>query len=263
MRRIPLYTLYRMKQIVRRAVTGLVTLAAPSPIARVILNTLGHKIGPGVRIGFSLLLCDYIALGPHAVIGHFNVCRMNRLVLRNGSILGRSNILVGPFDVALRERAAIGNRNRILRGQTGVSFGPARLFLDHDAKITSDHRIDCTQSVHFGAYSHLAGAGSQVWTHAYVHEVTGPGRYRIDGRVIIEANVYVGSACVVSLGVRIGRGVIVGAGSTVSRSILEPGMYVSSPLRVLPRPPAPHSRSELRPANNEGLCESVFVKQRP
>jgi acetyltransferase-like isoleucine patch superfamily enzyme len=131
------------------------------------------------------------------------------------------------------------------------------------AKITSDHRVDCTQSVHLGHYSHLAGAGSQVWTHAYVHDETGPGRYRIDGPVIIESNVYVGSACVISLGVRIGQGIIVGAGSTVSKTILDPGMYVSSPLRHLPRPQTPDLRDELRKACSPALQESVFVKPRP
>jgi hypothetical protein len=36
-----------------------------------------------------------------------------------------------------------------------------------------------------GDYSTLAGIGIQVWTHGYVHDTSGPGRYRIDGAVRI------------------------------------------------------------------------------
>jgi acetyltransferase-like isoleucine patch superfamily enzyme len=141
--------------------------------------------------------------------------------------------------------------------------GPAQLWLGELAKITARHRIDCTQSVHIGDYSTVAGAGSQIWTHGYVHDVKGPGRYRVDGRVVIENNVYIGSACLISMGVRIGTGVIVGGGTAVPKSLTEPGLYVSAPMRSLPRPADPEERGDVALLSDPNLVERVFLKRRP
>lgn len=246
-----------------RAITALLAFVLPSVLARPALNLLGFRLSRRSRIGFSLVFCRSVALDEGARIGHLNIINVNRLVLRTNAYIGRANLLWGPFDVLLGPSAGIGSENRLQRGRRGISSGPSRLVLGELAKITASHRVDCTQSVRLGAFTTLAGAGSQIWTHGYMHETSGAGRYRIDGRVTIEDNVYIGSACFISMGVRIARGIVVGGGTAVSHSLVEPGLYVSAPIRHLPRPLPPETRTDLRRLEDPALCETVFLKRDP
>ncbi len=242
--------------------SALVILCLPSRLCKPILRLLGHRISAQARLGFSLVLADHLVLQGTARIGHFNLLRLRRLVMRQGAYLGRGNVIHGPISVSLAERAAIGNNNKIVRGTRGlVTSGPACLRLGELAKITAEHRLDCTTSVSIGAFSTIAGTSCELWTHGYVHDQTGPGRYRIDGPVRIGRNVYIGSASVITAGVTIADGVIVGAGTTVARSLLEPGLYVSAGLRKLERPQSPDQRADLTPVKDEQLCERVYVKR--
>lgn len=246
-----------------KALTAITLLFLPTRFSRLILNMMGHRIRTDSRIGFSWLWCDLICLGEGVRIGHLNLIAVRRLVMRERSYFGRANVIKGPIDVILRPRAALGNANLVLRAPLGVTSGAAQLWLGEFSKITTNHRIDCTQSIHLGDFSTIAGSGSQIWTHGYVHEIEGLGRYRIDGRIEIESNVYIGSACLISMGVRIGKGVIVGGGTSVSKNLIEPGMYVSAPIRSLPRPSAPQDRRDIYQLNDPHLVEPVFLKRLP
>jgi acetyltransferase-like isoleucine patch superfamily enzyme len=214
----------------------------PTSLVRPIVNRMGCRIDKSARVGFSLVNTDLIELGPGARIGHLNR-------------------LSGPFDLVLASNGAIGNFNTILRAKLGVAVGHAALEIGAWSKITSRHLIDVTKSITIGKYSVVAGNASQLWTHAYVHDTEGLGRYRIDGPVSIGDNVYIGSMSFISLGVRIGNGVIVGGGTSVATDLLEPALYVSSPIRMIPRPSDPASRPDLE-ALSPGLTEDrVFVKR--
>jgi acetyltransferase-like isoleucine patch superfamily enzyme len=234
----------------------------PSPLAVMILRALGHRIGPRCRIGFSLLWVDRLLLQGGSRVGHLNFIACSRLCIGAHGYIGRTNVIAGPLSVLLRREGAIGNSNKVVRGPQGaVTVGPASLRIGRLAKVTADHRIDCTRSVRIGDYSTLAGVGIQVWTHGYVHDTTGPGRYRVDGPVAIANNVYIGASCIVSMGVELCAGVIVGAGTTVARSIDQPGLYVSSAIRRLPRPVDPTERPDLIPETDPALSERVYLKR--
>ena len=245
----------------KRFVTGTVGLVLPSRLAVVALRCLGHCIASDARIGLSLLLVERLVLRPGARVGHGNLVRVRRLVLDHGAQIGRGNLLNGPMSILLKSQAEIGNRNKVLRGpMPTVTYGPATFKLGKNSKITADHRIDCTQSVVLGCDSILAGSGSQLWTHGYVHEPQGGSRYRVDGAIVIGNSVYIGSASIVTTGVRIADDVIVGAGTTVARSLDEPGMYVSAAMRRVDRPIDPATRSDLARIVAPSLCEPVYVK---
>ncbi|MBB4842423.1 acetyltransferase-like isoleucine patch superfamily enzyme [Paucibacter oligotrophus] len=234
----------------------------PSPLAVVILRVCGHRIGPECRIGFSLLWVDRMFLQGCNRIGHFNLIACKRLCIGTDGYIGRANAIAGPLSILLRREGAIGNSNKVVRGSQGpVTIGPASLRIGRLAKITAEHRIDCTRSVSIGDYSTLAGVGIQVWTHGYIHETIGPGRYRIDGPVAIANNVYIGASCIISMGTDICAGVIVGAGTTIARSIDQPGLYVSSAIRQLPRPADPAERRDLVAEVDPALSERVYVKR--
>ena len=68
------------------------------------------------------------------------------------------------------------NRNRINRGLYLGSRFPSSLTLGRLSKITADHYVNLIAPVSFGDYSVLAGSGSQVWSHGFVHHATGRGR---------------------------------------------------------------------------------------
>ena len=219
-------------------------------------------MGRKARIGFSLVLVDRIWMAPSARIGHLNYLNIRRVIMRKGAYLGRMNALNGPFSLWLDEQAALGNANKVVRGPTRtVTVGPSYLRLGRLTKITSNHRVDCTRSVSFGDYCTLAGIGSMIWTHGYVHDAEGPGRYRIDGSVVIGDNVNIGAGSILSMGIRITSGVMIGAGCTIARNLAEPGLYVSSAIRKLPIPQDPDGRVALEPVVADGLVERVYLKR--
>ncbi|MDD3352755.1 hypothetical protein [Zoogloea sp.] len=252
-----------MTDMLKKIFTLILFFLFPTGLIRPALNLMGHSVRSGAKVGFTFFWCDFFALDSDVRIGHLNFIGVSKLLIRKGGRVGHLNTVKGPFSLVLRERAALGNRNRILRARPGVSVGFSQLKLGAGAKITSDHRIDCTQSVLFGEHSILAGAGSQLWTHGYVHDVEGSGRYRIDGRIVIENNVYIGSACLISMGVRVAKGIIVGGGTSVATSLVEPGLYVSASIRRLSRPALPDHRDDLSRVVDKRLIEKkVYIKRR-
>ncbi|SUX30562.1 acyltransferase [Chromobacterium vaccinii] len=249
-----------MKQIIKIAVSLLIFLF-PVRILKPLLCLLGYRIGRNVSVGFSLIIVDKLVLDDGARIGHGNMIFIRRLILRSAANVNRANLMSGRFSFYLDKDASIGNRNKIIRGPspTVVDWG-ATLKLGEGARITADHLLDCTRSIFLGAYTILAGSGSQIWSHGYVHDSDGPGRYRIDGRVSIGNNVYIGSRCIINLGVSISPSSTVGAGAIISKSLLYSGFYVSAPLRFLPGIQTPDRRHALRRMRSNNLCEIVYFK---
>lgn len=245
----------------RKLLCALSAALLPSALAVWVLRACGHRVGSNCRIGFSVLWVDQLLLQGNNRIGHGNLIACRRLCIGHNGYIGRLNMVSGLISILLRDTGSIGNANKIVRGPVdNVTSGPAMLLIGRIGKITANHRVDCTRSVRIGDYSTLAGIGIQVWTHGYIHDVSGPGRYRIDGAVNIGDNVYIGASSIVSMGVTICSGVMVGAGTTISRSIDEQGLYVSSAVRRLPRPAAPETRADLQLDSNPALCERVYVK---
>ena len=235
-------------------------LLLPSPIAVFCLKLLGFKIGRKVKIGFSLIIVNSITMSDNSSIGHGCICKCDSISMKENSYIGRLNILFGPFTILLSKYAAIGNSNKITRGpRSSATSHRSFLKLGELSKITANHRIDVTRSILFGRFAILAGTNSQIWTHGYVHAEKGPGRYRIDGPVVIGNNVYIGSRSLITSGVKISSSIQIGAGAVVSKSISEKGVYVSQGLRVLPLPPEPDQRLDLKfdEDNNE---DRIFIK---
>ena len=247
--------------ISRKLATALICLIFPARISGYLLRPLGHRICPRAKIGFSLLFAENLSLDETSRVGHFNIVATRRLLLRQGAMIGNFNVLRGPVSVWLEAGSAIGHRNVVTRARRGVTYGPAMLRLGARTKITASHKIDCAASIRFGSYSILAGAASQLWTHGYVHDQAGPGRYRVDGEISIGDNVYLGSRIIVTGGVTIANSVTVGAGGIVSRSLSDPGMYVSASIRRLPIPADPSGRSDLMQIKQAGLVETVYRKR--
>lgn len=234
-------------------------LLLPSILVRLILRMLGFTIGKKVKIGFVILISDNIRIDDFTKIGHFNIIQVDKLILNEKAYINTFNFIRGPFNLILKKRAAIGKNNVIRRSPKGVTYGMSELILGELTKITAFHFIDVTRSIRFGDFSVLAGIRSQLWTHGYVHAPEGPDRFRVDGEIIIGNNVYLGSGVLINPGITIADTINVGGNSTIAKSLTEPGMYVSQPLRYLPKS-YEDIKQKLRKIEEEGLVESVYEK---
>lgn len=215
---------------------------------------------PKSKIGISFLWIDrLLVLNKSSWIGNYNFININGLSIDEEGYIGNYNKLTGPFDVILSKTAGIGNHNKGYRAPVGSTYGEAQLKLGVLSKITSRHSIDCTRSIIIGNFSTIAGHDSQLWTHAYYHDRTGPGRFRLDGSIEIGSNVNIGSKSVLNGGIKIADGVVVGSNSSISKSLLRPGAYVNQPLRFIEL--AEDQRKRFKRVEGFELCEEVFEKQ--
>jgi acetyltransferase-like isoleucine patch superfamily enzyme len=246
----------------KKLITLTICFWFPTPLTFWALNLMGHKVHYKSRIGFSLLwISGKLVLEESTRIGRFNVIKINSLEIGKGGYIGNMNRISGPIDIVLLETAAIGNKNSIDRAPIGVTYGTAILKLGILSKITANHRLDCTRSITIGNYTTLAGHNSQLWTHGYYHDKQGPGRFRIDGEIEIGDNVYIGSMCVINGGIKITGQVVVGSNSCVSKSLLQPGTYVSQPLRFIAEGAETDARPKYNAVEGYTICEEVYEKK--
>jgi acetyltransferase-like isoleucine patch superfamily enzyme len=227
---------------IRSKLRAAIIFLLPGKSAAWAANRLGYKFGAGSRIGFSWLDVDSIVAGQNVVIGHFNQLR-------------------GPFSVKMADYSKIGHNNVISRGPIGVTVGASELSMGIWSAITARHRLDMCCSVTLGDYSTIAGLSTQIWTHGYIHAQKGLDRYRIDAPVIIGDNVSIGSMCLLTMGVSIASGVTVGGGTSVSKDLDEPGLYVSAPIRKLALPSDPDTRSDLELIDTALSQDKVYRKR--
>jgi len=246
---------------IRKAVSSLLVLLFPTVLIRPVLNALGHKIEKGASIGFSFVSVDMLTMKAGARIGHLNLISNDSIHMKTKSKIGHLNRIKGPFNIAFARLAAIGNHNKITRAPIGVTHGDCLLALGELAKFTSRHQIDMTKSISLGDFSTVAGSSSQLWTHGYIHDTTGAGRYRLDGGISIGNNVYIGSSCIITADISICDGAIVGTGTTIAKSLTTPDHFVSGSLRVLPRPKAAKDRTDLKRIAAKTLIEPVYEKK--
>ncbi len=244
----------------KATIVALMLLILPTVLARPIIRIFGACIHKTSRVGFSWVYASVIKIDSNFSIGHFNVIKVHRFVARSNSAIGSFNWLSGRFSVLLRDQAEIGSRNVITRAPVATEIGLSYLYLGKGSKITAGHKLDMLRSVSFGEDSILAGLGSQIWTHSYVHESSGR-RFRVDGSISIGNNVYVGSSCVFNPGVCVTNNVEIGSQSCVSKDILIPGLYVSQSLRHIERNYLDRADG-LEPVNLPNLSEPVFLKRK-
>jgi acetyltransferase-like isoleucine patch superfamily enzyme len=218
-----------------KALTAVICVLPFPPIKPALLNLIGHRVHRSVRIRPSLVTVRSMVLGPSVSIGFANWLAFDRLVMREKAYIGSLNHVHGDFSVQLGYEAAIGNRNRINRGPYLGERRPARLKMGELSKITASHYVNLIRSVTFGDFSALGGAGSQIWTHGFVHHEKGRGRDEISRPVTIGNNVYIGSMTCINPGVTIADGIAIGAHSSVAGNLSQPGMYVSQRLRHIAR----------------------------
>jgi hypothetical protein len=199
---------------------GLAILAMVSPglIRRwILVSLLGHRIARDARVGMSLIDVDRLTLGPGASIGSLNVLR-------------------GLKIVRLDAQARIGMMNWVSASPLSQGLFPAApdrrpaLWLREGAAITRRHLLDGSDQIRLGAFSILAGSGSEILTHAIDIEAG----CQMTGRVRVGERCFVGTRSVLLQGTHIPRCCVIGAGSVVTGSLgVELTLYGGVPARPI------------------------------
>jgi acetyltransferase-like isoleucine patch superfamily enzyme len=182
----------------------------PWPLRRRLLNALfGFKIAPSARVGLSLVICRNVELGEGAKIGHLSIVKgLTTLRLGRFAHLGNLNWVTGfPERSSSQHFANCPYRK------------PELVICDH-ASITHRHLIDCTDSVLIGAFSTLAGWGSQIFTHAIDFEEC----RQTSAPVRIGEYCFVGTRAVLLKGVNLPTRSVLAAGSVLATPMNQAGM---------------------------------------
>ena len=219
--------------VLKKYLTMISVILFPNKITVFFLNILGHKISFKAYVGFSLIFTEKIYMAPNSKINHFNIINIDKILLKEKAKINSYNRIKGPMYLLLGKSASITNKNIIHRAISPISYGISIFKLGDFSNIVSGNLIDCTRSVILGSNTTIAGIGSQLWTHGYVHSKRGMERIRIDGEINIGNNVYIGSRSIINSGVKVNNSITVGSNSNVSKSLINEGLYVSQPLRYI------------------------------
>jgi len=161
---------------------------------------LGFQIGPGARIGFSVVGARVVQMDEGAVIGHLNiVTSLDVLRLGANSVIGNLNWISCASRGSFRDDAEFSDRS---------------LLLGAHAAITNRHLFDCSSRVEIGAFTTIAGWRSQFLTHSIdlreSRQTLGP--------IAIGEYCFVGTASVVLKGAVLPDHSVLAAGAVLAKS---------------------------------------------
>lgn len=194
-----------------------------------ILSKMGHKIGRKFSAGPFLLLPDTrLTLEDDVKFGYFNIFFCDSIKARNGCGIGSFNVFRGWFSIRMDISSFIGSFNTFSSKGKRDKSTKSWFVIGNRSNVTGHHFFDLTKSIIFKDNSVLGGRSSQIWTHGFFHSNKGIDRTRVDGGVIVDEGVYIGSAAIINPGIYIGKDINIGAGTVVSRSLFNSGMYVSN-----------------------------------
>lgn len=186
-------------------------LLPASRIKNRMLTLCGHRISREASARSNLVWrVRAFEMAPHARINRWNL------------IKGLKAIRLSPF-------ATIGRYNVIsAHASYGQLPGGARLELGEHSYVTSRQSIDCSGSFVLGAFSALAGFGSQVLTHSIDLSRDAQTAYP----VVIGERSFVGARCLLLGGSRLPSRSILAAGSVLTDAArTEQGLWAGVPAR--------------------------------
>jgi carbonic anhydrase/acetyltransferase-like protein (isoleucine patch superfamily) len=194
------------------------------PLYRLIF---GYRLGPGARVGLSLLDAESAELGERAVIGHFNVVtRVRRLETGRCARVGAFNIIRGGERVSLGDYAEVMRLNVLnaIPDHDCTTEPESVLEVGAGTVITSGHRIDFTDKVTLGKNVIIGGRNSSLWTHN--RQETAP--------IEIGDFCYLGSEVRLAPGARLPDECLLAIGSVLAGEIKEPRSLVAGvPAKVV------------------------------
>ena len=191
----------------RALIVSAIALPLPAFLRRLLLVHLcGYKIAPRARIGRSLIGCTTLQMDDDTTIGNLNVIKGMALEMAEGSRIGHLNFISG-----------IPTGKSAKHFHTETDRDP-RLKMEPHAGITARHYLDCSNRIQIGPFSSVAGARSQILTHAIDFKA---GR-QASAPVMIGRYCFIGTGCVVLRGSRLPDYSILAANSSLARAYDQP-----------------------------------------
>ena len=172
----------------------------------------GYRLGPGVRVGLSIVDAAECEIEEGASVGHLNlIVGVKRLVVGDHAKIGHLNVVRGGDEVRLGRYSEIIRLNEInsIPEPDIVNVADPRFLLGAGSVVTTGHKIDFTDRVEIGRRSILGGRNSSLWTHN--RQRTLP--------VEIGDFAYVGSEIRIAPGGAIPSRCVVGIGSVVTKRL--------------------------------------------
>lgn len=162
----------------------------------------GYELHPTAAIGLSWIFPKELIMGPHSSIGHGNVAiHLQKVQMGAYSSIARGNWITGyPVD---------GGKHFSHQNDRAPE-----LVLGEYAAITKNHHFDCTHRIAVGAYSTVAGYGSQFLTHSIdvieCHQDSKP--------IVIGDYAFVGTDCTLLGGAALPARSVLGAKSLLNKA---------------------------------------------
>jgi acetyltransferase-like isoleucine patch superfamily enzyme len=212
----------------------LFTFFFPWCIRRVLLNKFfGYRIHATARIGYAWVFPKQLFMGPGARIDHFTVAiRLDRIHMAENAFIGRNNWITGfPTN---------GNSFHFKHQEDRR----AELTMGDSASITKNHHLDCTNLIHIGRFSTIAGYNSQLLTHSIdVME-----NQQSSAPIYIGDYTFVGTNVVILGGARLPNFSVLGAKSLLNKDFTSHwtlfGGVPAKALQEIPKSAKYFSRSE-------------------
>lgn len=138
-----------------RKLVALLSIFLPWPLRRSVLRGFfGYEIAPTARIGLSLIFPRRLIMKENARIGSLTLCKdIDLLEIGESASIGNLNWITGfPTSTTGHFAHQFDRRPELVLG-------------DHSA-MTNRHLIDCTERIHIGAFTTVAGFSSQLLTHS-------------------------------------------------------------------------------------------------
>ena len=219
----------RIANFSARCVLLLIALV-PFNIVRIYLYRIifNYHISYSSYIGmFNYLKCAKCEIENEAYIGVFNLIEVDSLIMDDHTLIKIGNRIRGAVSIHLHSKAKIikfnklfGARQKVLADCVGTL-----LTLGVDSELLTSSLVDLNASIIIGKNVVFGGCDHELWTHSF-----SKARVKKVAPITIGDNIYFGSRCILLPGVSVVSDTEIGAGTVVSKSIAEPGLYVSSSL---------------------------------
>ncbi|MCK9477190.1 MAG: hypothetical protein M0R46_14800 [Candidatus Muirbacterium halophilum] len=179
-----------------------------------------YKLGKNNRIGFlSFIFAEKLKIYENVNIYSFCLIKSNFCVFKSGVIL-KKFVQIKNVDYLF-----VGN-DSVLNQFVNV-FGPNclakisknKLYIGKNVGI-NNCIMDLVDNIYIGDNVVFAGRGIQLWTHTF-----DLGRNRLQGKIRIKDNCYIGSRSIINLGVKICSNVVLKSGAIVNNNIIKEGVY--------------------------------------
>ncbi|WP_111307959.1 acyltransferase [Confluentibacter sediminis] len=198
----------------------ILTTVMPWRIRRFLLQKwFGFEIDSTARIGMSWIFPKKLIMAANTRIDHFTVAvNLDLIQIDNNATIGRSNWITG-----FPTQTDASHFNHQLDRK-------AELILGASSAITKNHHLDCTNTIHIGKFSTIAGYDSQFLTHS-INVIE-----NIQDSAPIEIGDYtfVGTNCVVLGGAKLPSHSVLGAKSLLNKAFeLEWKLYGGIPSKEI------------------------------